>query len=109
VYKIDSELQRKLQLLKDLFPSPENFDEFASWWNLNKISWANDFYRLILEHRNIGHRWKFSIEEVDILKQYHNANKLIIDYLNSDCYASQSMRKEVESNLLLPVKILRQM
>jgi hypothetical protein len=37
------------------------------------------------------------------LKEYYDANKLLIDCLNSDCYITRPIREQVEETLLLPV------
>jgi predicted NACHT family NTPase len=34
-------------------------------------------------HRNIGHDWQFSEQQKNCLKQYYDANKLLVDCLNS--------------------------
>jgi predicted NACHT family NTPase len=39
-----------------------------------------------------------------LLQQYYDANKLLVDCLNSDCYVSREVRSEIEANLLLPIK-----
>ncbi|MBO3457223.1 hypothetical protein G7B40_037270 [Aetokthonos hydrillicola Thurmond2011] len=38
-----------------------------------------------------------------LLLQYHDANKLLITCLNSDCYVDRQVRPEIEDTLLLPV------
>lgn len=57
----------------------------------------------MIEHRNIGHDWQFNEQQKELLKQYHDANKLLVDCLNSDCYVSQEVRREIEDTLLLPI------
>jgi predicted NACHT family NTPase len=37
------------------------------------------------------------------IKQYYDANKLLIDCLNSDCYVTRTIREQIEKTLLLPV------
>jgi predicted NACHT family NTPase len=41
-----------------------------------------------------------------LLQQYYDANKLLVDCLNSDCYVSREVRAEIEASLLLPIKSL---
>jgi hypothetical protein len=38
-----------------------------------------------------------------LLQQYHDANILLVECLNSDCYVSRSVREEIEETLLLPM------
>jgi hypothetical protein len=57
----------------------------------------------MIEHRDIGHDWQFSEAQKELLRQYYNANKFLVDCLNRDCYVSRSIREEIEASLLLPV------
>ncbi|MGF1515814.1 MAG: hypothetical protein ACFB5Z_19235 [Elainellaceae cyanobacterium] len=56
-----------------------------------------------MEHRNIGHDWQFSEGQKKRLQQYYDANKLLIDCLNGDCYVTNDVRAEIEDTLLLPI------
>jgi hypothetical protein len=58
---------------------------------------------VIIEHRNIRHDWQFSDAQIKRLQQYYNANELLVDCLNSDCYVSRDVRQEIEETLLLPI------
>jgi predicted NACHT family NTPase len=60
----------------------------------------------MIQHRNIGHDWQFSEAQNKLLQQYYDANKLLVDCLNSDCYVSREVRAEIEASLLLPIKSL---
>jgi Rps23 Pro-64 3,4-dihydroxylase Tpa1-like proline 4-hydroxylase len=42
-------------------------------------------------------------DEKALLQQYYDANLIIIECLNSDCYVSRSVREEIEATLLLPM------
>lgn len=39
------------------------------------------------------------------LKQYYDANKLLVDFLNNAHYVTRTVRKEIEESLLLPCEI----
>ncbi len=43
----------------------------------------------------------------EVLKQYYDANKLIVDCLNSDCIVSDEVREEIEETLLLPINEIK--
>jgi hypothetical protein len=96
--------KRSLQQLKDKLPdfSPENFDNFMHWWQANGFAWSKKLRAIMKEHLNIGHKWQFKDDQMKLLQQYYEANKLLIDCLNSDCYVSREVREEIESTLLLP-------
>ncbi len=56
-----------------------------------------------VNRKNITLNWKFSEAQKKLLQKYYNANKLLVDCLNSDCYVSREVREEIESTLLLPI------
>jgi predicted NACHT family NTPase len=56
----------------------------------------------MIEHRNIGHNWQFSKEQRELLRQYYDANKLLVDCLNSSCNVTPAVRSQIEETLLLP-------
>jgi predicted NACHT family NTPase len=57
----------------------------------------------MITHRNIGHDWQFTDDQKALLQQYYDANLLLIECLNSDCYVSRNVREEIDATLLLPV------
>ena len=102
-----TDLQKLLQQLKDQFPdSSTNHNNFAYWWQANGREWIEELRSIMIEHRNIGHDWQFSQSQKKLLEQYYDANKLLVDCLNSDCYVSREVRAEIEDSLLLPIKSL---
>ncbi len=50
-----------------------------------------------------GKPWIFSEEQKELLKEYHNANTLLVDCLNSTYNVTRSVRQEIEYTLLLPI------
>ncbi|PSB20945.1 NACHT domain-containing protein [Phormidesmis priestleyi ULC007] len=77
-----------------------------SCWNFISTeieTWLETLRGVMIEHRNIGHDWKFSDQQKQLLQQYYECNKLLIDCLNSDCYVSRDVRQEIEDTLLLPM------
>lgn len=51
--------------------------------------------------------WQFSEREQELLGKYRDANTLLADCLNSDCYVSREVRQEIEDTLLLPIADIR--
>jgi predicted NACHT family NTPase len=84
-------LQRELEKLYDSLDQTES------------QVWAKQLRAVITEHRNIGHDWQFNDKQNKLLQQYYDANKLLVDCLNSDCYVSREVRQEIEETLLLPI------
>ncbi|MEO0539090.1 MAG: NACHT domain-containing NTPase [Cyanobacteria bacterium P01_A01_bin.123] len=97
-------LEQAIYRLKDN-PSHQKsyFDEMTQWWHLNESVWIGELDAVMVEHRNIGHDWHFSVTQLDKLLQYYEANKLLVACLNSDCYVTRPVRKKIEDTLLLPV------
>ena len=81
----------------------EDWDYWMQWWQDNGQVWVNELRTAMIEHRNIGHDWQFSDAQREKLQHYYDANKLLIDCLNSDCYVSREVRQEIEETLLLPI------
>ncbi|RCJ38379.1 hypothetical protein A6770_13615 [Nostoc minutum NIES-26] len=101
----DSNLQHKLTELRNLLPhiSWRNCEQCETWWKANGQAWTKQLRSIMIEHRNIGHDWQFSQEQKEQLQQYYDANKLLVDCMNSECYVSPEVRKEIEETLLLPI------
>jgi len=104
-----SDLQQLIQQLQKRFPYL-NQDEktLRQWWNANGQAWIEQLQTIMIEYRNIGHDWQFSRSQKELLQQYYNANSLLVDCLNSDCYVSRPVREEIEASLLLPLAELEQ-
>ena len=101
----DANLQHELRdLMSKLLSVGDDRMAQANWW-LSKggREWTEQLRDVIIEHRNIGHDWQFGEEQQQLLQQYYDANKLLVDCLNSDCYVSREVRQEIEDTLLLPM------
>jgi len=97
------ELKRSLQQLKNQPPNPkEDREQLKQWWKVNGKDWAEQLKAVMVEHRNIGRDWQFNEEQKELLEQYYDANQLLVDCLNSDCYVSKEVRQEIEDTFLLP-------
>jgi predicted NACHT family NTPase len=66
-------------------------------------AWIEQLRPVIIKHRNIGQDWQFSHEQKEMLEQYYDANKFLVDCLNSGCVVSDEVREEIEETLLLPI------
>lgn len=111
------ELNSNIKELKPCMPNIEctnNFENindliiFLTWWQENGCSWIKNLRRLMNEYQNIGHNLQLSNNQKTKLRQYWDANKLLIECLNSECDITQSVRQEIESTLLLPISKLQE-
>ena len=104
---LEPELRQVLQELKTQLPAPNNDEgRLKQWWQVNGQAWTSQLRVVMIQHRNIGHDWQFSEQQVQVLKQYYNANKLLVDCLNSSCNATPAVRSQIEETLLLPTEML---
>jgi hypothetical protein len=101
---LDSEFQQSLRQLGDQLPDALNDEEkFLEWSQANGHTWIEQLRCLMIKHRNIGHDWQFSDKQKEMLEQYYEANLLLVECLNSDCYVSREVRSQIEDTLLLPI------
>lgn len=112
---LEPELEEALQNLYNQLPNllrekrfPSSLREELLWLEVYGKTWAGKLRSVMIKYRNIGHDWQFSEEQKKLLKQYYNANKFLIKYLNSDCYVSRGVRRAIEDTLLLPIADIHQ-
>ncbi len=101
---LDSDLEQALQQLKEqLSNSPEEGRRFDEWWQANNQAWTEQLRAVMIKHRNLGHNWQFNAQQRDALKHYYDANQLLVECLNSNCYVTRPVRQEISETLLLPI------
>ncbi|WP_313930299.1 NACHT domain-containing NTPase [Nostoc sp. FACHB-133] len=99
------DFQQQIRKIQNELPSLSQDKEVLSKWLVtDRYVWVEKFRSVITKTRNIGHDWQFSDIQKKLLKQYYDANKLLVDCLNSDCYISREVRQEIEDTLFLPIK-----
>jgi len=76
---------------------PEDTDSDDRWQD-----WANNLRQQAIAHRDVAQFWDFNEQQIERLRQYCEANRLLVECLESDCYVRQSVRKAIEQSLLLP-------
>jgi predicted NACHT family NTPase len=103
-FEIEPGLKQRLQELKEQLPDWTDTWEiyYQEWWHAEGQSWTGKLRAAMVEYCNIGHDWQFSAQQKELLKQYYNANKLLVDCLNSGCDVSPEVRQQIEETLLLP-------
>jgi predicted NACHT family NTPase len=100
---LEPDLHRGLQFLRQKFPDPNNNREaFAKWWQAKGLDWSKKLRNLIIQHRKSSQEWQFSENQLNLLRTYHDANKLLIECLNNAEYVSPLVKSQIESTLLLP-------
>jgi predicted NACHT family NTPase/transcriptional regulator with XRE-family HTH domain len=102
---LPSELGQALQKFKEQL-SAQDSDEgtLSQLWEEHGQDWTKELVNKIVTHRKVvDDDWQFNEEQVERLKRYYNANQLLVECLNSDCYVSREVRQEIEDTLLLPI------
>lgn len=102
---LNPEFQLALRELKEQLPKKGNQEEKAKWWESNSNTWIEQLRTLMIKYHDpdLEHDWQFNEQQNQLLKQYHDANILLVDCLNSDCYVSREVRQYIEETLLLPI------
>ncbi len=102
-YAKESEAKRLIAELELVVKTcPDDVDRDEVWQK-----WTEDLRQVMITYRDIGHSWQFSDRQKELLRQYCDANRLLIDCLNSDCYVTQAVRQEIEQTLILPMSELK--
>ncbi|MEH1892997.1 MAG: NACHT domain-containing NTPase [Nostoc sp.] len=76
---LDPELKNLLQKLREQLPSRQDRQEYQKWWLANGKAWCEELRLVMIKYPNIGHDWQFSNEQKELLQQYYDANKLLVD------------------------------
>ena len=76
-----------------------------SWLNTEGFNWIKKIESVILDCRNMRLDWYFSINEMEVLNKYYNANNLLVECLACSSKISPIIKKEIEESLFLPNKI----
>jgi dsRNA-specific ribonuclease len=98
---VEPELKQALQRLQAELPDPKADREgFEAWRQANGQAWFEEIRNLL------GHDLQLSDAQKDLLKQYYDANKLLVECLNSARQVSEAVRQEIEETLLLPVELI---
>jgi predicted NACHT family NTPase len=101
---VEPKLATALEQLKNQLPDlAQNAKEFDLWWQANGMAWIEQVRALMIHHRDFGHVWQFNERQKFLLKQYYDANQLLVDCLKSGCYVTNTLRQEIEETMLLPV------
>lgn len=108
----DCEWKKPLQQLRNKLPDSDYDDEeeLEAWWTHESPAWIEQLEALIIKHRNIELDWqlRFSPEDWQVLLQYYDANRLLVDCLNNATNVSPEVRSQIEDELLLPIEKLIQ-
>jgi len=114
VLELKPELKQKLEKLQYQIPDEipddgsqedeKKIDQLNNWLENDFKNWLDQVNVVTTEERNIGHNWHFTEESKSQLRQYYDANKLLVDCLNSSRNISPTIRAHIEETFLLPIE-----
>ncbi|MEE3715263.1 NACHT domain-containing protein [Tumidithrix elongata RA019] len=97
---LDPNLGKALAQLRQRLPDlGRDREKFARWWQNKGLEWSKQLREVIIQHRKGIQDWEFSEEQFALLRQYHDANKLLADCLNACPYIDPTVREKIESTL----------
>lgn len=100
----EAELQHLLQNLKEQIPDfNRSTKKLRQWWQVQGEVWRKKLRSILINHRNIGHDWDFTPQQQQLLLQYYDVNKLLVDCLNRASGITPDIRQEIEDTLLLSI------
>ncbi|MBD1934180.1 MULTISPECIES: NACHT C-terminal helical domain 2-containing protein [Cyanophyceae] len=107
---ITSEPNLKLVSLKKLkkhhLPKVrEGIEKLETWFQAKGEAWLQQLSDVMssIPRKNISDSWQFSPQQKQKLRQYYDANRLLVDCLNSSGDVSDKTRSHIEDTLLLPI------
>ncbi|WP_315788813.1 NACHT domain-containing protein [Fischerella sp. JS2] len=100
---LEPEFQKSLQNLKKQIPYPDDPKKWMQREDKTIKQWLHDLRSLIIRYRKICYQDELNDQQCELIWNYYDANTLMVDCLNSDCYISRQVRQEIEDSLLLPI------
>lgn len=99
-------LRQSLQTFKDRFPKRhlETKEQVEEWWREKGSAWVKQLRSVMMQRPNMWNAWQFSPQTSTLLSEYYYSNRLLLECLSNDCYISREVRREIESELFLPVQ-----
>lgn len=93
----EPELKHALQQLQSELPDPDKHRErFEEWRQTNGQAWVEKIRNIL------GHDLQFSKPQKELLQQYYDENKLLVECLNKARDLSPEVVKNIEATLFLP-------
>lgn len=100
---LSDELKLILQKLIDQLPDPKSdLESVHQWWQNMGQAWAEELRKAMVQYRDIDHDWQFDQAQKKRLKQYYEANVLLVKCLKAANYTTRAVRERIEDSLLLP-------
>lgn len=90
--------------MKEDLPNIDRGEDYLTeWWQTKGKIWESKFEDILIEHRQFGYHWQFNSSQEKILKQYYEANLLLVNSLHSNSNCSTVVRRDMEETLLMTI------
>lgn len=101
------QLREALDNLTAQLPNPSSKEaELWQWWQECGLPWAQQLKAIEDEYCARGDWWRLSRDAAVVLRQYHEMNRLLVEFLRSrNCHLSSQICREIEGSLLLPIAL----
>ena len=96
-----------LSQLKEICGSKlrKSIETFETWFQAKGQAWLQQLAKVMsrIQRRNISDSWQFNDQQKQMLRQYYDVNRLLVDCLNNSSDVSPEVRSHIEDTLLLPI------
>lgn len=93
-FDFEPELKQALQQIKAELPDlDEEKERFEDWRQNNGQGWIDKISNIL------GHDLQLDDEQRNLLKQYYNANRCLLEELNSNSNVTPTVREEIKNKL----------
>ncbi len=97
----NSEMRNLLELIVgEALEQCCDVEKTRHWLEQRGCQWIDELRTFMKQYRNIGYIWQFSDKQKELLQQYADANKLLLECISKDCYLTRSLREQVLASLL---------
>jgi hypothetical protein len=83
-----------------------NEERFEKWWQANNEVVIKKLKSTFTNPEHLVCHWQFNEQQQKLLLQYYDANKLLVDCLNSCSNVTPEVRSHIEETLLLPIALI---
>ena len=107
IRSLNPEMLNSFKQITNQLPKPPDDEKDIiknqQWWQVYEKIRIEKTRTVMIKYRNIAHDWQFIDKHKQLLKQYYDANKLLVDCMNNSCVVSNEARKAIEDTLLFPI------
>ena len=100
---LEPALKQSLQTLIEQLPErSQDRDQLEAWWQTHGQSWTEQLTQIVFDHRTIGHQWQFNPSQQEKLKQYYDANQLLLACLDKSSQLEAETCDRLKETVLRP-------